>query len=157
MEKNYELLHQKGFSRSNGLQFLSHILTFVQGDAQAKTQQIRDIYDRLKKEKFHVSSTYYGILGYLSLLGEHSNQAVDETIEVVRYLKTQKGFKWVDKNMNVLTATALVSSQYIEKFKENNELLETGIGISIETMIAAQTAALVASVSATTVAASAGS
>lgn len=156
IETNYDMLHREGFSRSNGLQFLSHLLTFIPGTAQTKAQQTRSIYDRLKQSKFHVSSTYYGILGYLTLLGDLSEQATEEVIEVVQYLKSNKNFKWVYKDMNVLAATALVANQYIEKISEGNELLETGIGISIETMIAAQTAALIAATSAATAASTAG-
>lgn len=151
IENNYDMLHRAGFSRSNGLQFLSHLLTFIPETAQTKVQQTKRIYDQLKQERLHVSSTYYGILGYLSLLGEFSGQAVEEVIEVARYLKSNKNFKWVYKDMNVLAATALVANQYVEKLNQRNELLKTGIGISIETMIAAQTAALIA---ATTAAAS---
>nr|WP_252187774.1 DUF4003 family protein [Anaeromonas frigoriresistens] len=149
IEHNYDTLHREGFSRSNGLQFLSHLLTFAPTKSvQMKAQKTRSIYDRLKQDKFHVSSTYYGILGFLSILGEHSEEAVEEVVEVVRYLKSNKNFKWTYKDMNVLAATAIVSNKYIEKLSQSNELLQTGIGISIETMIAAQTAALIAATSA---------
>ncbi|WHH58505.1 DUF4003 family protein [Petroclostridium sp. X23] len=155
IESNFDMLNREGFRKSNGLQFLSHLLTFLPGTAQTKAQRTRRIYDRLKQEKLHVSSTYYGILGHLSLLGEMSEEAVEQVIEVVRDLKSDKNFKWVNKDMNVLAATALVANQYIEKHSQGNELLEAGIGISIEAMIAAQTAALIAATSAATAASSA--
>ncbi len=150
IENNYDMLHKEGFSRSNGLQFLSHLLTFVPIDAHKKAQQTRHIYDQLKREKLRVSSQYYGILGYLSLLGEFSEQAIGEVIEVVGYLRSSKGFKWAGKDINLLVATALVANGHIEKLSHSNKLLETSIGISIEAMIAAQTAVIIAASTAAT-------
>lgn len=152
IEENYKMLHNEGLSRGNGMQFLSHLLTFVPGSSNIKAHKVKGIYDSLKEEKLKVSSTYYGVLGYLSLLGEFSNQATLEVIEVVKYLKSKKNFKWVNKDMNILIATALVTNEYMDKLTQGNELIETGIGISIETMIAAQTAALIAAMSASTAA-----
>lgn len=157
MEDNYGILHREKFSKSNGLQFLSHLLTFIPGTSQAKAQKARHIYECLKQKKLKVSSTYYGILGFLTLLGEYSEQAVEEVSEVVEYLKSKKDFKWIYKEMNILSAAALVSNQYLEKMSLSNELIETGIGISIEAMIAAQTAAMIAATSAATSAAAASS
>jgi hypothetical protein len=157
MEENYEMLHRENFSKSNGLQFLSHILTFVPGTAKTKAQKTKNIYDCLKQNKLKVSATYYGMLGFLTLLGEYSEQAVEEVSEIVKYLKSKKDFKWIYKEMNILSAAALVSNQYLEKMSLSNELIETGIGISIETMIAAQTAAMIAATSAATSAAAASS
>lgn len=151
IEHNYDALNNEGFRKSNGLQFLSHLLTFASDKTvQIKAHQTKNTYDRLKEEKFHVSATYYGVLGFLSILGDYGDKAVEEVIEVSRYLKSSKGFKWTAKDMNVLAATAIVSNQYIEKLSQSNELIEAGIGISIETMIAAQTAAIIAATSAAT-------
>jgi len=141
-------LNKEGFRKSNGLQFLSHLLTFIPGNANTKAQHIKRINDKLKSEKLGVSSTYYGTLGYLALLGEFSKRAVEEVIDTVSYLKSNKNFKWVNKEMNVLISTALVTSQYIEKVSQQNSVLETGIQISMESIIAAQTAALIATTSA---------
>jgi len=148
IENNYNMLREEGFMRSNGLQFLSHLLTFIPGSAQIKAHHTRDIYNRLKQERLHVSSAYYGVLGYLSILGSYGERAAEEVIEVVRYLKSQKSFRWVQKDMNVLSATALVANKYMDSLNQHDELLKAGIGISIETMIAAQTAALIAAASA---------
>ncbi len=157
IESNYDMLLREGFGKGNGLQFLSHLLTFMPGSVQSKAQTAGNIYELLKRNGLKVSSMYYGALGYLSLLGELSEQAAEEVIEMVGYLKANKNFRWVYKDMNILAATALVANQHMEKLSRSGELLETGIGISIEAMIAVQTAAIIAATSAATTAAAASS
>lgn len=148
IEYCYDALRREGFYRGNGLQFLSHLLSFIPDNEKSKVQKAKHIYDRLKNEGLRIASPYYGIIGYLSLLGEYSDQAVGEVLELVSYLKSNRSFRWVNKGMNTLAATALVANNYFDTCGKNGELLETGIGISIEAMIAAQTAALIAAASA---------
>lgn len=148
MESNYEMLNKEGLKKSNGLQFLSHLLTFIPEAANTKAQRVKWIYDKLKSEKLRVSSTYYGTLGYIALIGEFSKQATEDVIDTVSYLKSNKNFKWINKEMNILVATAIVTNQYIEDISKKNNVIEAGINISIESIIAAQTAALIATTSA---------
>ncbi|MCB2288272.1 DUF4003 domain-containing protein [Clostridium sp. CS001] len=154
MEECYTLLNEIGFSKSNGLQFLSHILGFRKEDSKVKVLRCKEIFDKLKENKMKVYSGGYAIVGFLSLLGEEGNAAVEQVIEIVKVLKSTKKYKWLTKETHLFTAAALVSDLYINNMKNQKELMQTVIGISIEALIAAQTVAVIAAAS--SVSASAG-
>lgn len=94
-----------------------------------------------------VYSSGYGVIGFLSILGEEGYEAVDQVIEVVKVLKSTKKYKWLTKETHLYTAAALVSDVYIDNMKNQKELIQTAIGISIEALIAAQTVAIIAAAS----------
>ncbi|MDK2800244.1 MAG: hypothetical protein PWP27_2576 [Clostridiales bacterium] len=152
MERCYKKLSEAGFSKGNGLQFVSHLLTFSPESVEDKVERCKKIYVFLKHHKLALSPTYYGIIGYLALLGDEYAKALEDIVEIVQYLKSKNFAKGFYKDMNVLISTALVCNQYAEKYKIQQNLIETGVGISIEAMIAAQTAALIAVTTAATTA-----
>ena len=147
MEECYGLLNENGFGKNNGLQFLSHILGFRQEENKVKVLRCKEIFDKLKENKMKVYSSGYAIIGFLAILGEKGNEAVDQVIEVVKVLRTTKKYKWLTKETHLYTAAALVSDVYIENMKNQKDLIQTAIGISIETLIAAQTVAIIAAAS----------
>jgi hypothetical protein len=147
MEECYNLLNENGFGKNNGLQFLSHILGFRQEENKVKVLRCKEIFDRLKENKMKVYSGGYAVIGFLSILGEDGYRAVEQVIEIVNTLKSTKKYKWLGKETHLFTAAALVSDVYIENMKNQKELIQTSIGISIEALIAAQTAATIAAAS----------
>ena len=147
MEECYKLLNENGFGKNNGLQFLSHILGFRQEENKVKVLRCKEIFDKLKENKMKVYSSGYAVIGFLSILGEKGYEAVDQVIEVVKILKSTKKYKWLTKETHLYTAAALVSDVYIENMKNQKELIQTTIGISIEALIAAQTVASIAAAS----------
>ena len=149
MEECYGLLNENGFGKNNGLQFLSHILGFRQEENKVKVLRCKEIFDKLKENKMKVYSSGYAVIGFLSILGEKGYEAVDEVIEVVKILKSTKKYKWLGKETHLYTAAALVSDVYIEDMKNQKDLIQTAIGISIEALIAAQTVAAIAAASST--------
>lgn len=157
MEECYSNLHSFGFSRGNSLQFLSHILSFSSEDADIKAQKCRRIYERLKEDKLKLYNNYYAPLGFLSLLGKESDKAVDVLIDLSLYMKDLKKYKWLGNGTNVLLASGIVCSEFINEHKNNKDVIETSIGISIEALIAAQTAASIAAVTAASSAAASSS
>lgn len=156
MEKCYTALNNEGFSKSNGLQFLSHLLTLSDKPIEEKVKSCVRISNYLKENKIRLYSNSYSVIGIISLFGEYSLDAANELIEVYNYLKTQKSFKWSGKDMNVMFASALVAEKYALKAKEQG-ILGTTISTSIEALIAAQMAATAAAVVATTTAATSSS
>ncbi|MCB2294175.1 DUF4003 domain-containing protein [Clostridium algoriphilum] len=150
MEECYKLLNQNGFKKNNGLQFLSHILGFRKEDNAVKVLRCIRMFNKLKQNKIKVYSGGYAAIGFLSILGEEGYEAVDQVIEVVRILKSTKKYRWLTKETHLYTAAALVSDVYIENMKNNKELIQTIIGISIEALIAAQIVATVAAASGAT-------
>lgn len=149
MEDCYNLLTENGFHKNNGLQFLSHILGFRKEDNKTKVLRCKEIFDRLKDNKMKVYSSGYGVIGFLSILGDKGYEAVDQVIEVVKILKSTKKYKWLTKETHLYTAAALACDVYIENMKNQKDLIQTAIGISIEALIAAQTVAIIAAASST--------
>ena len=149
MEECYKLLNENGFSKTNGLQFLSHILGFRQEENKIKVLRCKEIFDKLKENKIKVYSGGYAAIGFLSILGDKWLESVDQVIEVVDVLKSSKKYKWLSKETHLYTATALVSDVFIENMKIKKDLIQTAIGISIEALIAAQIVAVIAAASST--------
>lgn len=147
MEECYKLLNENGFWKNNGLQFLSHILGFRQEENKIKVLRCKEIFDRLKENNIKVYSSGYAVIGFLAILGEDGYGAVEQVIEIVRTLQSTKKYKWLTKETHLFTAAALVSDVYIENMKHQKEIIQTSIGISIEALIAAQTAATIAAAS----------
>lgn len=147
MEENYEHLRREGFRRSNGLQLLSHLLTFSPEPAEVMAGRCREIADFLKARKLGLSSMYYGGIGLLALLGKNSDDALADLVDMVGYLKEKKEFKFYYREMNVLMVSALVGTEYTEE-KKQGQLGTTSIGIAVEALIAAQAAAIIAATSA---------
>ncbi|NDI33800.1 DUF4003 family protein [Chengkuizengella sediminis] len=150
----YRALNRQGFRKGNGLQLLSHILSFSDENIQIKSERCKSIFDQLRKNKLKIDSQYYAALGLITLLDDDQHEVVSNLIEVTNYLKGLKKYKWLGRGMNVLLASVIVSKQYIENKKEQNKLIDTTLSISIEALIAAQTAAAVSAIVATSVAAS---
>lgn len=155
IEEYYKSLNESGFSKGNGLQLLSHILSFSNEDVDVITGRCKKVYDKLKKNKLKIYSDFYASLGLIALL-DGDGTITDDLVQVAQYLNKLKKYKWLGKGMNVLLASALVSEEYINKNENNNnELIQTTLSISIEALIAAQTSATIAAVTASTAAAAA--
>jgi len=151
-EECFNKLHEAGFSKSNGLQFLSQILTFVPKPTEDKIKACKDVFHYLKDNKVKVYYSYYGVIGFLEVLGDDTMKAAEEVVEVYEYLRANKDFRWLGNDMNVLIATSLVCNEYVQKKVSERALIDTALSISIETIIAAQTAAIIAATTAATAA-----
>lgn len=154
IEEYYKGLNKLGFSKGNGLQLLSQILSFSGEDKEVVIRRCKNVYEKLKENKLKLYPSFYSSLGLISLLSGDNDKVIEELIEVAKYINGLKKYKWLGKGMNVLLASAIVSNEYISKKTEQNNLIETTIGISIETLIAAQTSAVIAGITASSVAAS---
>lgn len=153
IEETYRELNEIGFSKSNGLQFLSHILSFSNEDKKVKAERCKRIYDKLKESKMKLYSSGYSSIGMIAILGQESESALNDIIEAVNFLKKDKKYKWMGREVLISTAAALVCDEYIKNAKETGGLLETISSITTEALIAAQQAATFAAVSAASAAA----
>jgi len=151
-EECFNKLHEAGFSKSNGLQFLSQILTFVPKPTEDKIKACKDVFHYLKDNKVKVYYSYYGVIGFLEVLGDDTMKAAEEVVEVYEFLRANKDFRWLGNDMNVLIATSLVCNEYVQKKVNEKALMDTALSISVETIIAAQTAAIIAATTAATAA-----
>lgn len=142
IENLYDDLHRAGFSRGNGLQYLSHILSLTPDSDREKALRCKELYDFFKVRKLKIYSANYGSLGLLTLLSGKSREAAEEVVETSRYLRENRSMRWLGKETVFLTAASLVSAKYIKNMKENSSIMETNALITVESLIAAQTAAM---------------
>lgn len=147
LEMYYKALVESGFPKSNGLQMLSHILAFSEKSLQETVDRCKGIYDALKEAKLKVTTTYYPAIGLVCLLDD---QCVNDLIEVADSLRNIKKYRNLGKGMNILMASAIVTSAY----ESDDVLTSTALQVSVQTIIAAQQAAMIAAVSGAAVATS---
>jgi len=150
LEQYYSGLVEVGFAKCNGLQMMSHILSFGGSSVYQGVDKCKFIYDRLKAAKLKVSYDYYPAIALMSLLNDHG-ELIDDMIEIATYLLKQKSYKWLGKGMNILMASAIVSSHYVS---QDGDILTTSLTVSIQSIIAAQQAAMIAATSTAVVATS---
>ena len=82
------------------------------------------------------------------MLDDDRGEIINDLIEVATYLSKQKKYKWLGKGMNILMASAIITSEYI---KENDaNVVATTLTVSIQAIIAAQQAAMIAAANAST-------
>lgn len=153
IEEYYKGLNDLGFSKGNGLQLLSHILSFSNEGKEIVIKRCKSIYEKLKDNKLKLYSSFYSAIGIIALLSDENDEIIKELIDAAKYLNGLKKYKWLGKGMNILIASAIVSNAYISEQKEKNNLIEATIGVSIEALIAAQTSAVIAGATAAAAAA----
>ncbi|QOR67783.1 DUF4003 domain-containing protein [Cytobacillus suaedae] len=147
VESFYEQLNKNEFRRGNDLQFLSHILALNHGVPQDKLiERCTSLADGFKTSWLSPKGQHYPSIGLLSLLEDGLN-AYELALELAKDLTNEKHFKW-HKDLNLTIAIHLVMSNYVE----DSLSLETGLYTTMETIIQAQQAAMVAMISASSVA-----
>lgn len=154
LEDYYQALNGRGFTKSNGLQMLSHIMSFSKKDVRDSVDQCERIYNHLKANKLKIYADYYPAIGLISLLDVDQDELIDDLVEVANYLRGQKKYKWLGKGMNLLMASAIITSEYIKE-NSGDTVVTTTVSISIQAIIAAQQAAMIAAITASTAASSA--
>lgn len=157
IEAAYNGLNQAGFYKGNELQRLSHILALSDRPIDTVVAECVKLKGQLKANKLNLSATFYAALGIVTLISIEDPQISRDLIELSHYLNGQKKYKWLGKGMNVLLASSIVSEQWIKASmtSANSEVSQIAISISVESLIAAQMAALIAATSASAAAASA--
>ncbi|PLT27992.1 DUF4003 family protein [Peribacillus deserti] len=152
MEYFYSSLSDGLFSKSDQLQFLSHILTLDQtsGD-KALIEKCQQLYQLLKDKGIKPKPKIYPVIGLLSILEEPAEE-LDSVVKLTELLNSKKVFKWY-KEENFMFAVHLTVSKKLQ----HTHVSEIGISTAIETIIQAQQAAMTAAVvGASAAAASAG-
>ncbi|MDQ0246119.1 hypothetical protein J2S09_003706 [Bacillus fengqiuensis] len=147
IELFYKKLNKSGFRKGNDLQFLSHILSLGhESEADLLVERCTRLFDLFKQSGSKPKAMHYPAVGLLALVDDRASEI--ETIrQIVHELNSEKGFKW-HKDLNFIMASHFVMS---EKTK-NSSLLEAGIYTTLEALIQAQQAAMIAVVAGTTTA-----
>ncbi|GAA0732882.1 DUF4003 domain-containing protein [Clostridium oceanicum] len=157
MEKCYKFLNKKGFSKSDGLQTLSQILTFGEEDSEIKCNKALSLFTKLKNEKCKLRYDGLGSLGVLTLISLDENKIVEEIKEVYNYIKSKKGYGMfsIQKSYVSMLAASLVADFYVEKAKDG--LMDITLANSINAIVIAQQQAALVAVCAASAAASSSS
>lgn len=152
MEKCYQILKtSKVFGSANGMQSLSHALSLELGNSKEKCDRVIGIYEGLKEKKKRYGQTYeLSTLGGLALADVEVAELVEQIVEVDDYLKTQKGFGalGIGGEQRLMYASMLVMQQHTSKVNT----IEAAALNGIVAIIIAQEAALIAAITASTVA-----
>ncbi|KIL52651.1 hypothetical protein KP77_05670 [Jeotgalibacillus alimentarius] len=138
----YDQLHIV-LAKGNNRQFLSQILTYGRQDnRQLLVQNTVTWLDDLKTRKIKLRGNHLPIVGVLALAGTPS-ALIGEVKEVYDELISMKNFKW-HKDICFMTAVRFVLQTKVEE----NNVLDVGLASTIESILQAQQAAVLAAVSA---------
>ncbi len=137
----YKKLNQEGFRKGNDLKLMSHILS-LQSDVDRdviidRVIRLRDDFTRAGRK---VKPLFYPVIGVLSILEDCSKQ-VDAVLELYQRLNGEKAFKW-NKDLNFILAVNFIVKDKIE----DGDFISTGLQTTIESIIQAQQAAMIAAV-----------
>lgn len=153
LEEHYTALHKRGFNKSNGLQMMSHIMSFNNLSVEKSADRCKQIYQALKENKLKVFQDYYPAIGLMALLNDDDNEIISDLIDVSKYISQQKKYKWLGKGMHIMMAAALISTEYVNGVE--GEVVTTALTVSIQAIITAQQVAMIAAITASTAGASA--
>lgn len=156
IESAYTALNENGFSKSNDLQTLSHIIALSDLPVEVLVAKCVALKQLLKDHKLASGTTYYPSIGVMAVLVEGESHLAESWVELAKYMNVQKKYKWLGKQMNVMLSASLLSNHYINEVA-SSDVMRVTLNISIEAVIAAQMAALIAIASASTAAAVASS
>lgn len=146
VEQFYEKLANNGFTKGKDLQFLSQILSL---DNQHSPEELIEksirVYDAFKSAWRRPKGMHYPLIGLLALLKD-GDKEVETVMEATSHLGSQKHFKW-HKDTNIIMAANFLMCEKMQ----DTTLLGTGMMATIDAIIQAQQAALIAVVSASAV------
>ena len=144
MERVYNYFKKK--FGSNAVQSVSHVLALTDGDVYAKCKRVEFLWDSLKNAGRKYSKYYeVAALAAFALNEFDLSEAVDDILEVDKFLETQKGYGVfsIDKGTRLMHAVMLVSADY-----SGNTVAGTTAVATTLAMVAAQQAAMCAVIAA---------
>lgn len=135
----YDGLSKNGFRKGNDLQFMSHILALSNDeDKDILISRSLQIFDQFKNIGIRPKSVYYPVMGMLALLPQNE-VAIEEIYNIYHKLNQEKHFKW-QKDTNLIMAASFFAKDKLE----HSHLAETSIYTTIEMIIQAQQAIMIA-------------
>ncbi|BCB02674.1 DUF4003 family protein [Bacillus sp. KH172YL63] len=143
IEDFYTQLHAAGFRKGNDLQSMSHILSLHNGtNPDELVSRCARLFDLFKKEGIKTKAMFYPHIALLSYVDVNPG-LVTEVKALWDELNSEKLFKW-QKDLNGMMAVTFLMSDKIE----HTDLLQAKLSTAIETLIQAQQATMIATVSA---------
>lgn len=142
VETLYNALAKQGFTKGNDLQRLSHILALSDSPVETLVDHCLTIKRKMKENKLTLYATYYTSLGIIAhILGEDQG-VLQDWMDLTHHMNKMKKYKWLGKGMNLMLASAVVSYGWLSD-DTISEVSKITLGISVETLIAAQTVAII--------------
>lgn len=144
VENVYGMWASKGCRKGNDLQFLSHILSLQD------TQPLEDLYETyarienyFSKIGMKIKPAYYTQFAILSLL-EADERKLAQIHDIAAYFNKHKAFKWKQQT-NFATTVNIVMNYSME----HEDILKTSLYTTLDMVIQAQQAAMVAVIAST--------
>jgi len=139
VEVFYDGLSKNGFRKGNDLQFISHILALSRDETEnTLMNRSTQIFDQFKKIGIKPKSIYYPVMGMLALLPQDMLN-MQEIYDIYDQLNHEKYFKW-QKDTNLMMAASFIVKDKLE----HSNIAETSIYTTIEMIIQAQQAVMIA-------------
>jgi len=155
VESMYEGLHNRGLKKGNDLQSLANILSLTEDNESDIIERVLEFMEISKTKGLKINTTMYSGLGLIALV-ENDHKHLEHVIEVTNELKKTKKYKWLDKKLLFMFAVAIISEE-LKYELSTKTIMETTLAVTIEELIMAQTAVMIAAITATTAASTAGS
>lgn len=142
IEALYTSLAKQGFTKGNDLQRLSHILALSSSPVEKLVEDCVSIKRYMKENRITLYASYYTSLGIIAhILGE-DQRVLGDWVELTKHMNGMKKYKWLGKGMNLMLASAIISYSWLSD-DSIGEASRIALGISVETLIAAQTVAII--------------
>jgi len=139
VDNYYHCLDKSGFRKGNELQFMSHILSLQN---EVKPDEIIErccsLMDEFKQSGRRIKTMYYPAIALLSLLDNHTKE-VSNVMNLYDRLNSDKLFRW-HKDMNFMLAISFIVKNKVE----DASLLSNNLQTTMETILQAQQAAMIA-------------
>ncbi|MGE6754027.1 DUF4003 family protein [Rossellomorea sp. NPDC071047] len=142
IEGFYTKLNDSGFRKGNDLQSMSHILSLHDEASQDElVSRCNYLFDIMKQADIKTKAMFYPQIALLSFVNADLN-LVNQVKDVWEELNSEKHFKW-HKDLNLMMAVNLLISDKIE----NSTVMQASLSTAIETLIQAQQATMIATIS----------
>ena len=147
-EACYTYLNERGISKGNALQTMSHLLTLSPDAVSVKCDRLLAIEQALKANKIKLQSYSRSLVAILALLDVEVEPLVQQIAQMDRELSQQKGFGnfILGRSNRALFSVSLVSAPYLHP--SDQQPLNATLQNSLQSILLAQQAAMIAAMSA---------
>lgn len=143
MNAYYKDLREQGFYMGNDLQWLSQIMTFSTAVYDPKVVgRVLAVHEFFKEQRIKIRTQQYPILGLLAV-AEADGQVLQGIADKTKIFEQSKTFKWYKDN-----AFSTVVQFELKDFIETRDVSAVTFATSLEMLMQAQQAAMMASMNA---------
>jgi hypothetical protein len=148
VEQIYQQLAKAGFSKGEQLQLVSHLLMFSDAGPREAAIRFGRVTEALRQARHKVRSNYYDEVALLVLSGGHVDEVVPRVLEYRDRLRAAKPRPTADMAFSI--AAGMVLAEEARRIEAAAEVADVSTLHSVQSVIAAQQAAMVACMAATT-------